>query len=446
MERDPAIRRLARALAPVAAWACLLAGPAGCGILAEERQQDVTEVSLAAFSTPPKGAVPEVVEIPMAQVEPPAVTEVTETEVLGDGSKVTSRKELVTAVDPATQKVTTQSIDQGVTQTVRIGQRWPVESLVGQINGRPIFANDFFRASEARILNIVANPNQQAAKAQLEALVHENFVRKVNSELVLAEAESRLSPEMKQGVLAWLRQLQEQTIAQRGGSRSSAEETLRDEEGMGIDDYVRVNKEKALASDLLRRKVAPRVIVSWRDIERRYDQNRAMYAPDPTYKVARISLTKDAQADKIATVRRMLAEKRPFTEIATAVGVPKEGAWQEFRVTDGKMQLGDLADDLRAALEKLVPGMVSGEIERRTTIVWLSIVGAEIPPSASIFEPLVQLSIRGQLMGERDEVEQAAYLASLRRRWLSSSIAKMELRLQKMARDRYLDPTKQLAR
>ena len=171
-----------------------------------------------------------------------------------------------------------------------------------------------------------------------------------------------------------------------------------------------------------------------------------MYAPDPTYKVARISLTKDAQADKIATVRRMLAEKRPFTEIAAAVGVPKDGAWQEFRVMDGKMQLGDLADDLRAPLEKMVPGMVSGEIERRTTIVWLSIVGAEIPPSASIFDPLVQLSLRGQLMAERDEFERNTYLTSLRRRWLSSSIAKMELRLQKMARDRYLDPTKQLAR
>jgi hypothetical protein len=446
MDRDPAIRRFARAIAPAAAWAFLVAGPAGCGIVAEERRQDVTEVNLAAFSTPPKGPAPEVVEIPMAQVEPPAVTEVTETEVLGDGSKVTSRKELVTAVDPATQKATTQSIDQGVTQTVRIGQRWPVESLVGQINGRPIFANEFFRASEARILNIVANPNQQAAKAQLEALVHERFVQKVNSELVLAEAESRLSPEMKQGVLAWLRQLQEQTIAQRGGSRSSAEEALRDETGMGIDDYVKQSKESELARDLLRRKVAPRVIVSWRDIERRYDQNRAMYAPDPTYKVARISLTKDAQADKIATVRRMLAEKRPFTEIAAAVGVPKDGAWQEFRVTDGKMQLGDLADDLRAPLEKMVPGMVSGEIERRTTIVWLSIVGAEIPPSASIFDPLVQLSLRGQLMAERDEFERNTYLTSLRRRWLSSSIAKMELRLQKMARDRYLDPTKQLAR
>ena len=49
---------------------------------------------------------------------------------------------------------------------------------------------------------------------------------------------------------------------------------------------------------------------SWRDIERRYDKDRAMYAPDPSYKVARIRLFKDTQADKVEQVKKMLAEKK----------------------------------------------------------------------------------------------------------------------------------------
>ena len=163
MDRDTVIRRLSRAAA-AALLAAQAIGPAGCSLLADERQQDVLDVNLAAFSTPPKGPMPEVVEIPIADIEPPSTTEVTQTEVLGDGDKVTTKKELVTALDPATQKTTTQVTNKSVVQSVRIGQRWPVEGLVGQINGRPIFANDFFRSIEDRILLEASSPDQRAAR------------------------------------------------------------------------------------------------------------------------------------------------------------------------------------------------------------------------------------------------------------------------------------------
>lgn len=415
---------------------------AGCGVSAEQRQV-VREVDLAAFSTPPRGATPEVVGAPIADIEPPSTTMVEESTTLGDGSTVTKKKELVSALDPATQRQRTQSIDDGTAQTVRVGQRWPVESLVGQINGRPIFANDFFNSIEDNLLRIVANPNQQQARAQMEQLIRERFMQLVNSELVLAEAESRLSPEMKLGVLAWLRELQETTIAQRGGSRSAAEETLRDETGMTVEQFVETRKNSALADDLLRRKVQPRVIVSWRDVERRYDLNREQYSPDPLYRVGRIRLTKTVQQEKIDQVTKMFAEKKSFAEVAAAVGVPNGGYWTDFRVSNGKMVLKDLTDDVQAALAPLLPGMVSAPVEQRTSITWFSIIGSEVPPSVSIFDPMLQLRLRTQINAERNQVEQQNYLMSLRRRWLSTSIQKMELRLQKMARDRYLDPNKQ---
>ena len=441
MERDTLIRRLSRAAA-AALLAAQAIGPAGCSLLADERRQDVLDVNLAAFSTPPQGPMPEVVEIPMAEIEPPSTTEVTQTEVLGDGETVTTKKELVTALDPATQKTTTQVTNKSVVQSVRIGQRWPVEGLVGQINGRPIFANDFFRSIEDRILLEASSPDQRAARQRIDSIVHQRFVEVVDSELVLAEAESRLSPEMKQGLLGWLRDLQEQAIAQRGGNRASAEEALRDEGGSTIEDFVNTTKNYQLQQDLLNRKVRPRVIVSWRDIERRYDKDRATYAPDPSYKVARIRLFKDTQADKVEQVKKMLAEKKPFGEVAEAVGMQNGGFWREVRVRDGKMDLGDLLDPVRSALDKLLPGMVSEPIDQRTSVMWLAIVGSDVPPSVSIFDGPLQLQLRGQLYSERFQVERASYLQSLRRRWLSGSIAKMEERLKKMARDRYLDPTK----
>ena len=117
MDRDLSIRRLSRAAA-AALVAMQVFATVGCSLVAAERQQDVLDVNLAAFSTPPKGPMPEVVEIPMAEVEPPSVTEVSETQVLGDGETVTSKKELVTALDPATQKPTTQVTNRSVVHTI----------------------------------------------------------------------------------------------------------------------------------------------------------------------------------------------------------------------------------------------------------------------------------------------------------------------------------------
>jgi hypothetical protein len=62
----------------------------------------------------------------------------------------------------------------------------------------------------------------------------------------------------------------------------------------------------------------------------------------------------------------------------------------------------------------------------------------------SIFDPELQLSLRGELQATQERVEQGRYIQSLQKRWLGASIQKMELRLVQMARERYLDPLKQL--
>jgi hypothetical protein len=102
-------------------------------------------------------------------------------------------------------------MDGGESPVLRVGQRWPVESLIGQINGRPIFAEEVFSRVEAEVMLAAQNPNPEQARAGVDATVRRAFRQQVESELILAEAESRLSPEMKQGLLGWLRDLQETT-------------------------------------------------------------------------------------------------------------------------------------------------------------------------------------------------------------------------------------------
>ena len=423
--------------------AAVVALGAACAT-APEREQQVRDVGIDAFSRPIDGPVPEVVATPLPDVEPPSVTEIDHVTELSDGTKVETKATEVTAVDPASQKLQAQLVDESTSRTLRVGQRWPVESLVGQINGRPIFAEEIFRQIEAAVMLAAQDPNPDNARQQVDALVRRAFRQQVESELILAEAESRLTPEMKQGLLGWLRDLQETTIAQRGGSRASAEEALRDEMQMSVEEFVEFRKNAELTRDILRRKVEPRVVVSWRDVERLYSTRRAAYAPDPVYRLGRIRLSKESQAEKVETVRKLLAEGKPFPEIADAVGIPEHGFWRNVTVSGGRMNLGDLTEDIQKAIAPLEPGKVSEPLEQRTSITWFSVVGADAPPSVSIFDSNLQLSLRAELQATQERFEQGRYIQSLQKRWLGASIAKMETRLVQIARERYLDPLKQI--
>jgi hypothetical protein len=437
--RGPAPRR---AFATAAA-ALLVAAASGC-VGGAEHEQQVRDVGVADFSRPIQGPVPEVVATPLADVEPPSVTTVDSVTELGDGTRIERKAEEITAVDPATQKVETQLVDEGSQRSLRVGQRWPVESLVGQINGRPIFAEEIFRQIEAAVQLAAQDPNPDNARKQVDAIVRNAFRQQVESELILAEAESRLSPEMKLGLLSWLRDLQETTIAQRGGTRSSAEEALRDEMQMSVEEFVNFRKNAELTRDILRRKVEPRVVVSWRDVERLYSTRRAAYSPDPVYRLGRIRLSKDSQAEKVEEVKRLLAEGKTFTEAADAAGMPEHGFWRNVNVREGRMQLQDLTEDLQKAIAPLAPGKVSDPVEQRTSVAWYSVIGTETPPSVSIYDQDLQLMLRGEINATQERVEQARYIQSLQKRWLGSSIAKMELRLVQIARERYLDPLRQI--
>jgi hypothetical protein len=159
------------AWATFAACACLaaLAGCAPTRVPAEDGRE-VRDIGISSFSDPAAGKGIEVVATPMPDVEPPSTREVTETDVLADGTEIVRRSEEVTALNPATQRVETEVIDQGSTPALRVGQRWPVESLVGQINGRPIFAEEVFRQIEAAVLLAAQDPNPDTARAQVDML------------------------------------------------------------------------------------------------------------------------------------------------------------------------------------------------------------------------------------------------------------------------------------
>ncbi len=394
-------------------------------------------VTLADFSRP--SAKPEIViEVP-AEIFTPEVMVEGQTERLADGVEIETRREVVEVATPqGTVVPAVAQSDRVLIESLPVGRNWPVESLVGQINGRPVFAGEFLAPIEDRLLRIAAMPDRADARRTMIELVRTRFEEFVDSELVISEAESGLSPEQKQGLFAWLSNLREEEIARRGGSTASAEESLLSQEGISLEEFMSRRRDIVLASDLLRRKIDSRVIVSWRDMELEFRRREAELNPPGLIRLGRIRLTERSDgAEKIAEVKAAFESGKPFAEVATSLGMLDGGLWREFPLDQEGLAGLDLSAEFLKALEGVPVGTATAPIERAGSVTWLAVIAEVKPQAVTIFDPGVQLMIRDALRNKQFSIEQRRYLQSLRRRWVSDDINVMRERLVAIALDRY---------
>jgi hypothetical protein len=325
-----------------------------------------------------------------------------------------------------------------VEETVAVGVAYPVDGLVGQINGRPVYADEFLLPLEDRILRIVAELPLPQAVRELDLLIARRFDEYVNSELIIAEAESRLTAEQQQGVLAWLRNVQEETITNRGGTRDAAAESIEDEFGVSIEEFMAQRRSLALGQDLLRKRVQPRAIVSWRDVVQAYRRQFAEFNPPATISIGRIRLHRERELDRIEQVEQALSEGATFADVVTLAGTSDGGLWIELELPPEGLEATTLAPQVRERLDLSRPGSVSESLDQGAFRSWFTVIAVEQPTGRSLYDPEVQLSLENQLSSMRFAQEQERYIDSLRDRWVSENLDRMLARLLTIARLRYL--------
>jgi hypothetical protein len=324
-----------------------------------------------------------------------------------------------------------------VARRVEAGEVWPVEGLVGQVNGRPVFADAFFNPIEDQLIAIAAMPDRVEARRALVTVVSRQFQEVVESELILAEAESRLSPEQQEGLFAWIRSLQEETIAQRGGSRAEAERSLASEDSMSLDDFLQMERDKALVRRLLSQRIEPRTIVSWRDVVQEYERRKGEFNPPPAIKIGRIRLDTANEAESIAKVRALLAEGKGFAEIVRTLNLPEGGFWNRYELPANGIEGLELSEAIKQRLDGLKVDQVSEPIEARGFVSWLAIMEVETQQQRSLYDREVQLALESELRGRRRIIERDRYIETLRSRWVTDDIQEMESRLVEIALQRY---------
>ncbi len=411
---------------------------AGC-MSTDRTPKDAVEVESVAFSkgNVPKYVNPIIVQIPDADLEPPKV-EITDASVdVPNGNQVTIQKTAMVSTAPDGTTMT-QNAPQQIDAQLPTNQRWPVDSLVGQVNGKPLYASEFLKTREDRIITIAASPDRVKARDQVVQMISEAFDQYVNNLLVISEAEALIPADAQEGVLAWLKDLQEKEIANRGGSRADAQRSIEEEfPGTTIEEFMNRQKNQALAGDLLRRRIQPRTIVSWRDVERLYDANSATYNPLPTIRIGRIAVLKTDQA-QVDKVKAEFAAGKSFSQVATDLGMSDGGFWREIIVPAGGIDaVGDLVDEIKAKIKALALDKVDGPFESKTQWIWMTLISAQQEPPRSIFNTALQLQLRRQIENQRYGVEQQRYFAGLRTRWVASDLESMKFRLISVALNRY---------
>ena len=408
----------------------------GCETLVD-RPETEAEVIAYDFSHHSNGnSGLDIVQVPPTVFAPEEIRTTVDIEKEGEAEKVITQKERVQKNADGTEKV----INVGAaTDEIRVkpGVKWTIESLIGQINGRPVYAGKFMTSIEDRILRIVAENPPGNAQRLIEKLIQDRFQQYINNELIISEAEGMLSPEMQAGIFAWIQSLQEQTVAGNGGNRTSASQSIEDQFGMNMEQYLKEKRDEALASDLLRRRVEPRTIVSWRDVERQYSMLEKEFNPEPRITIGRIRLQVSDQLE-IKNVQERFKRGETFAQVATALNVPDGGKWQQYPLPKNGLAGLELADDIKKILLAVENGHVTEELRKGSTATWYCVTNVQQQATRSIFESALQRSIRRGLKEQRGAYERNRYLASLRDRWVTNDIDQMTKRLIVIAWERYL--------
>lgn len=331
--------------------------------------------------------------------------------------------------------------------TAALGGGSTVESVVGQINGRPVFATEVLEPLDGT-LRAAADKAKDAnawKMAAVAAIVPE-LKRRVADELILSEARRNLSPEQKQGLLHFLGQIESALISQNRGSEAQANEQLLEQNGRTLNDEAKDIVDRELIRNEINNKVTPRVAVPWRDVQNEYERQHDKWHPPAEYTFRMIYAAND-KPEKVTRIQSLLGNGTPFEKAAEddANEFNRKEKGKMARKVPGSQAEGEFSPwpDVNAALRTVGVGQTLGPIEfapdkakpnaKRTAWVYLEKIDQK--PGVSLYD--AQLEVENDLRDDRERAEQQRYFERL---WKRGNVSKLEGMVDKLlivATERY---------
>lgn len=198
-----------------------------------------------------------------------------------------------------------------------------VDAMIGQINGRPLYAGQVLKSLEGQFRALTITLQQGKITrgdfvAQIHLSVYKRLQEIVHDSLFLGEAERILTDQERFGLQAMLRHRREELIRKFGnGSESTANEAIKVKFGRDLDAQMQRMKEEFLTHNYLQAVLSPKISVSRRDIERYYNdvRNRDQFHSAGGRRIRMIRVSTEASAERVDD---MLKAGRPFLEVAAS--------------------------------------------------------------------------------------------------------------------------------
>lgn len=318
----------------------------------------------------------------------------------------------------------------------------PLDALVGQVSGRPIFASDFFQPMDAQMTAEAQQSSQREFLIELREQISAALRDVIRDELLLAEFEAVLTPNERRGIAAFVESIRGDLIRRSGGSVELANELYLADEGLTLDEKVEAESRQQLVRQMVGRLLRHRSYIPWRDVRRAYLRDFETFRPPPTARFRMIWTPAD-EPDRTSAVLRELAEGRPFAEIAEEYSdyQPGEGGLVEVAVAEGGLAETEVfgVEELNDAATALSVGETVGPIDWASRRVWLTLEALE-SQNVSLYD--AQDDILGLLRQQRLSEVQGEFFRDLQKRGSLSDIDRMEAELFRLGAERYLVSTR----
>lgn len=319
-----------------------------------------------------------------------------------------------------------------------------VDSVVGQINGRPVYASEILNPLHGRLVAIsqqVKDPSRWRRDAA--RVVVAELGNRIEDELILSEARANLAPEIQQGLFRFLNNIQKDLVSSQQGSAVKADQELKANTGRGLYQEAQDKLDREIIGSEIRTKVLPKVNVSWKSVRQEYERREKEFNPPSTAKFRLIAApTEDAET--LSKLEQALNAGTPFNEVAA-------GPLNTFNRTQGGLVEatveGTFAQsefftipELNAVAQRLTPGTQAGPVPYSTVsgrklTGWIRLDEIDTPKGIPLYD--AQLKIQNELKNERFNTERRRYFDHLRERGNVSKIEDMAQRLMNIAIERY---------
>lgn len=332
-----------------------------------------------------------------------------------------------------------QEIDDAYDISIRTGETIVVDSLIGQVNGRPIFADEILTPIMDQLNADYARMPWDQFRPYVVQLVSRQLREVIYNELFLSEARAGLSEQQEGGFLAWMNDMRGELIGQRGGISADANRQMLEEEGKTIDEYLKLEEERQLIQVLMNERVQPNVLVSWKDVERAWEMRKAQYNQPSTVTLGRIRLKTEGNEDTIKLLQDELEAGEPFSVVAKQAGMSDEGVWETFKLgEDERIDEIEVADFYKEHLKGLGPGQTSKPFERGSRTIWVSVIEVNRGVTRSLYEPSIQRALYQDVYSRRLSTAQGEFIDGILQDGIYDDLAEMESKVVKIALSRFL--------